>query len=351
MRDTSPAACAACTWQRSLRNCTVPGQALGQHGVACSALLQFQHIENLVPRSQQPAQRIGQRERHALALSVIELVARGIGGLLQMLQRPQPHLHRRRQRARAGAGMCRGNPPHLGRPCAELRQKDLADVIVTVKLPALHRFGSLVGRFELRVHPLAGQESRAVLGDSVSAHQAHGLAHHVGAVAGVPQLGRRAQHIGLGILQDELHQRIGRESRARPDRPSASSAARSRAASLSRRAFISARPPCDAALLQGSRSSASRSDQARRTAAPRQIPAKPPPRRRPTHPPAGAVHLRAAGCLARSAPCRAWRPRLRGTGRADSGSPARPPTAASPPSSGRPSRASGGKPLQSPRRD
>ena len=51
------------------------------------------------------------------------------------------------------------------------------------KLAALHRLRPLVGRLELGVHPLVSEEARAVLGDSVSADQAHRLPHDVGAVA------------------------------------------------------------------------------------------------------------------------------------------------------------------------
>jgi len=47
------------------------------------------------------------------------------------------------------------------------------------------------------------------LRDAVAAHQAHRFAHHVGPMTGVPELGRGAQHVGLGILQHKLNQRIG----------------------------------------------------------------------------------------------------------------------------------------------
>ena len=105
-----------------------------------------------------------------------------------------------------------GDLPHLLDPRAELRQEDLGGHGHR-QLPPLHRFRPFVGRLQLRVHPLVGQEAGAVLGDAVSAHQAHRLAHHVGAVAGVPQLGRRAQHVGLGVLQHKIHQRIGLQLR------------------------------------------------------------------------------------------------------------------------------------------
>ena len=38
------------------------------------------------------------------------------------------------------------------------------------------------------VHPLVAEEAGAVFGDAVAAHEADGFAHHVGAVAGVPEL-------------------------------------------------------------------------------------------------------------------------------------------------------------------
>ena len=95
----------------------------------------------------------------------------------------------------------------------------------------------------MRVHPLVGQEAGAILGDAVAAHQADGLAQHVGAVAGVPQLGGRAEHVGLGVLQDELHQRIGLQlGAARVVRASSDSSSMARC-SLSLSAFSSARPP------------------------------------------------------------------------------------------------------------
>ena len=95
-------------------------------------------------------------------------------------------------------------------PGAELGQEDLAGH-GHGQLAALHGFRTFVGGFQLGVHPFVGQEAGAVLGDAVAAHQAHGLAHHVGAVAGVPELGCGADHVGLGVLEDVLHQRIGLE--------------------------------------------------------------------------------------------------------------------------------------------
>ena len=107
-------------------------------------------------------------------------------------------------------GRVRCDAAHLGDPGAELGEEDLAGH-GDGQLAPLHGLGTFVGGFELRVHPLVGEEAGAVFGDAVAAHQAHGFAHHVGAVAGVPQLGRGAEHVGLGVLEDEVHEGIGLE--------------------------------------------------------------------------------------------------------------------------------------------
>ena len=70
---------------------------------------------------------------------------------------------------------------------------------MTRELAALDGLGAFVGRLELGVHPLLAQEAGAVLGDAVAAHQADGLAHHGGAVAGVPQLAGRAEDVGQRV--------------------------------------------------------------------------------------------------------------------------------------------------------
>ena len=59
-----------------------PGQPLGGNGILRAARLQLQHVQNLAARSDQPAQRVGQGKGHALPLPVVQLVARGIGGVL-----------------------------------------------------------------------------------------------------------------------------------------------------------------------------------------------------------------------------------------------------------------------------
>jgi hypothetical protein len=62
------------------------------------------------------------------------------------------------------------------------------------ELTALHGLGAFVGGLELAVGPFVEEETRAVLGDAVAAHERHGLAHHDRAVARVPELAGRAQH-------------------------------------------------------------------------------------------------------------------------------------------------------------
>ncbi len=214
----------------------------------------------------------------------------------------------------------------------------------------MHGLRSLVGRFKLRIHPLAGQESRAVLGDAISAHQAHGFAHHVCAVARVPKLRRRTQHVRFRILQYKLHQRIGRELFARVGRCCTSSETRWRAARFPAALLIlRVRPQCRAP--PGSRSFVSQSGRVRQTAAPPQSPAMPPPRPSPTHRQACAVHPRAAGCLARSARFPVSRLRLRESVRADTELPAPLPTTIWRRSSGPRSPVSAERPLQLLRRD
>ena len=76
------------------------------------------------------------------------------------------------------------------------------------QLAPLDSFGALVGRFQLGVHPLIGEESGTVLGDAVAAHQTDCFAHHVGAVARIPELSRGAEHVRFGVLEDEGHERV-----------------------------------------------------------------------------------------------------------------------------------------------
>ncbi len=63
-------------------------QAFGQGGICRALLFEFKHVEDELPRGQQPAKGVGQRESHALAALVVELGAVGVGGSLQMVERP-----------------------------------------------------------------------------------------------------------------------------------------------------------------------------------------------------------------------------------------------------------------------
>jgi hypothetical protein len=103
--------------------------------------------------------------------------------------------------------MPRGNAPHLGNPEPELLEEQLVrhgdDQVAT-----LHRFRSLVGCFQLRIHPFVGEKTGAILGNTVAAHQAQRFAHRIGARAGVPQLGRRTQHPRHRIGQDKPDQDV-----------------------------------------------------------------------------------------------------------------------------------------------
>ena len=89
---------------------------------------------------------------------------------------------------------------HLGNPLPVLREEQLVGHGER-ELETLHGLRAFVGGFELGVHPLLAQEARAILRDAVAAHEADGFAHHVGAVAGVPELAGGAEDVGLRIEQ------------------------------------------------------------------------------------------------------------------------------------------------------
>ena len=99
----------------------------------------------------------------------------------------------------------------------ELRQEQVVGH-GDAELAALDGFGTFVGGFELRVHPLVAEEAGAVLGDAVAAHQADGFAHHVRAVAGVPELAGGAEDVGDAIEMRQAgssgSQRAGRGASA-----------------------------------------------------------------------------------------------------------------------------------------
>ena len=212
--------------------------------------------------------------------------------------------------------------------------------MVTRKLAALHGLGPFVGGLELRVHPLVAEEARAILGDAVAAHQADGLAHHVGAVAGVPQLAGRAEHVG-----DANRAGRTRTSGAGGGRLRTPATGQSMASFWTRRMCLERRGSAfDSLLGENLVSSRAPAGPARRTGARRRSPARRRPRPWPRRRPGGAARPPSAAGRARSAASPAWRSRRRGTGRAGSGSPARRPRAAWPRSSRPPSRACGGRP-------
>ena len=61
-----------------------PRQPFRRFSIFCTVFLQLEHIQNLPPRRQQPAERICQCKCHPLALPVIELVSGRISGFLQV---------------------------------------------------------------------------------------------------------------------------------------------------------------------------------------------------------------------------------------------------------------------------
>ena len=192
----------------------MPGSPSASVGLCGAIALQLEQVDDLAARGQQPAQRVGERESDALPRAVVELVAIGVGGFLQMVQGPEPHLHGGGEGAGAGARAVVADLAHLADPLVELRQEQVVGH-GDAELAALHGFGTFVGGFELRVHPLVAEEAGAVLGDAVAAHQADGLAHHARAVAGVPELAGGAEDVGDGVEQRVVHQRRGGRGRRR----------------------------------------------------------------------------------------------------------------------------------------
>ena len=108
------------------------------------------------------------------------------------------------------SGLLRGDRAKVGDPRAEEREEDLVGHRDR-DLAALDGLGALVGGLELGVHPFLPEESGAILGDAVTAHEADGFAHHRGAMAGVPELGGGAKDVGLGVEDEVLDERVGLE--------------------------------------------------------------------------------------------------------------------------------------------
>src|SRR5450631_4444786 len=67
-------------------NC--PGESFSQGAIFGTVCFKFKHVENLATRCNKPAKRICQRKSNTLPLPVIKLIPFGVGGLLQMRQRP-----------------------------------------------------------------------------------------------------------------------------------------------------------------------------------------------------------------------------------------------------------------------
>src|SRR5207237_3886203 len=80
----------------------------------------------------------------------------------------------------------------------KLREEDIVGH-GDAELAPLDGLGALISSLELGVHPLMAQETGTVLGDAVTAHETDGLAHHAGAMAGVPELARGAEDVGDGV--------------------------------------------------------------------------------------------------------------------------------------------------------
>ena len=146
-------------------------QSFRQHRVLGTLGFQLDQVQRLLARGQQPAQRIGQRKSHALSGALVQRSPVSVGRDPQMAIRPQPQLHRSGESARARPRTVLGNPAHFGNPLPELRKEQLVGH-GDAEIATLHRLGALVGRFQLRVHPLVSQEAGTVFGDPVAAHQA-----------------------------------------------------------------------------------------------------------------------------------------------------------------------------------
>src|SRR5208282_3376812 len=58
-----------------------PGEALGHGAILSAAAFEFQYIEDLATRRQQPAERVGKREGDALPCALIQLAAIAVRGV------------------------------------------------------------------------------------------------------------------------------------------------------------------------------------------------------------------------------------------------------------------------------
>ena len=171
---------------------------------------QLLNVRNERAGGQQPADRVGHGEKHAVALALRERATVDVLGRADIGEHPAPQLEPLGQRVKPRAGLGDRKGAQLGGPLLDLGLENLV-VHRHADLAALHHFRALVRGLQLRVGPLVEEEAGAVLGDAVAAHQADGLAQHVRAVAGGPQLGRRAEHVADGAQPDVRDERVGLE--------------------------------------------------------------------------------------------------------------------------------------------
>lgn len=68
----------------------VAGQTFGDGRAGRAFGFEFEHVEDLLARGEQPAERVDQRENHAMAVAGEELGAVGVLGGLEIFERPEP---------------------------------------------------------------------------------------------------------------------------------------------------------------------------------------------------------------------------------------------------------------------
>jgi hypothetical protein len=70
-----------------------PIEPFGQRRIQRPLLAQVLHIQHLLPRGQQPAQRVRHREGHALPVGLVQLLSLRVDAVQQVFQRPDPQIH------------------------------------------------------------------------------------------------------------------------------------------------------------------------------------------------------------------------------------------------------------------
>src|ERR1039458_8996911 len=68
-------------------------EAFGSDRVILATSFEFEDVEDLGAGGEEPAESVGEGEGHALALAVIELVTRWVGGVLKVVDGPEPEVH------------------------------------------------------------------------------------------------------------------------------------------------------------------------------------------------------------------------------------------------------------------